>query len=414
MTAANKPRALIVHHSGLIGGAGRSLIDLCEGIAHEFDVTAMLPSNPPDLAQELLRLGIKHETFSVRMGKVPYYSGGENILHPRFWFYVMAIAVQWRFWRAEIRRRDPDVIIANSSVISWIGYVCGRHTSVLMVRETLRGRPGGVINRLLRRSRRRFDRVAYLSDHDRVRDGLVGAQTVIVRDAVHPRDYEDLTGAASAQSQLGLEPGYTHVLFMGGANRLKGMDVAVRALNFTASVDIRLIVAGRRPEQQRFFSTGRLFDSRVRFDRKILEEIRKHGLQSRVALLGTHTDVRPLLSACDFLVFPMNQPHQARPAFEIGFQRKPVVATKFDNISECVADDVNGLLFPRGDARALAHCFDRLAADAALRQRLGQSNFEHAMEYHQLDKVYRAFAADLLEILDHPPTSAAAQKENRG
>jgi glycosyltransferase involved in cell wall biosynthesis len=49
----------------------------------------------------------------------------------------------------------------------------------------------------------------------------------------------------------------------------------------------------------------------------------------------------------------------------------PVVASRLSGIPEIVRDGENGRLFPAGDATALADALGELAADPALRQRLG-------------------------------------------
>jgi glycosyltransferase involved in cell wall biosynthesis len=50
----------------------------------------------------------------------------------------------------------------------------------------------------------------------------------------------------------------------------------------------------------------------------------------------------------------------------------PVVASASGGIPELVEDGVSGFLLPPGDAAALAAALERLAADPALRRRLGR------------------------------------------
>jgi glycosyltransferase involved in cell wall biosynthesis len=64
----------------------------------------------------------------------------------------------------------------------------------------------------------------------------------------------------------------------------------------------------------------------------------------------------------------------------------PVLATSVGGVPELVADEVNGLLVPRGDAAALAAALTRLGSDATLRARLGR-------EAAALDRAPHAAAA---------------------
>ena len=76
-------------------------------------------------------------------------------------------------------------------------------------------------------------------------------------------------------------------------------------------------------------------------------------------------------------------------------QGRPVVVTNNGGQREYVIDGRNGLLVPPGNALALASALARLAADTALRQRLGQQakadfddhlNYEHF--YKQINSIY--------------------------
>jgi glycosyltransferase involved in cell wall biosynthesis len=75
----------------------------------------------------------------------------------------------------------------------------------------------------------------------------------------------------------------------------------------------------------------------------------------------------------------------------------PVVTTRIDAIPELVADGDNGLLVAPGDPAALADALARLAADPALRERLGAAGRETVGDRHRLDRqaerLLSAFAA---------------------
>jgi glycosyltransferase involved in cell wall biosynthesis len=58
----------------------------------------------------------------------------------------------------------------------------------------------------------------------------------------------------------------------------------------------------------------------------------------------------------------------------------PVVASRIGGIPEYVEDGQTGLLFPPGDAQALADCLRRLAADPELCRRMGRQARDRAVE----------------------------------
>lgn len=398
--SARRRKVLIIHHSGLLGGAGRSLEDVVCGLSSDFDITVHLPSRPNELCAYLLARGIEVATYDFRMAKVPYYSGGEPLWHPRFWFYVASIPRQWRYWRQLIQDESPDVIIVNSSVIAWVSLLASGRLSVLMVRETLRGRANSVANRLLRKLRERFSLVAYLSDYDRESDHLASAATALVPDAANPSDFGSTVDRAALRRQLALDESMRVGLFLGGSNPLKGLDLLLEAMPHVASIRLHVIVAGQAPRAGRRMLG--LVSPHRRFDRRVLKLLAQPAVRDRVTFVGVTENVAALYGASDFVVFPMLQPHQARPAFEAGFQGKPIVISDFPNIRACVEDDINGLTFEPGDPHALALRLERLADDDALASRLGLANLAHAMAMHDhevvFDKLRRLLRGSLDEL----------------
>jgi len=66
---------------------------------------------------------------------------------------------------------------------------------------------------------------------------------------------------------------------------------------------------------------------------------------------------------------------------EAGFHGKPVVGYRSGGAVEAVVDGETGLLVNEGDIPALADAFERLLADSALRQRLGEGGRRHAATF---------------------------------
>jgi glycosyltransferase involved in cell wall biosynthesis len=94
-------------------------------------------------------------------------------------------------------------------------------------------------------------------------------------------------------------------------------------------------------------------------------------LADRVHLLGTRRDLGNLLASSDLFVVPslwegLPLSLVLAPSAGLG-----VVSTAVAGIPEVVSDGATGLLVPPGDSRALGAALERLAADPALRQRLG-------------------------------------------
>jgi glycosyltransferase involved in cell wall biosynthesis len=73
----------------------------------------------------------------------------------------------------------------------------------------------------------------------------------------------------------------------------------------------------------------------------------------------------------------------------------PVVSTDISGIPELVDDQVNGLLAPPGDEKALAAAMARLLDDPALCERLGQSGRQSIVDTFDVNQNVLKFAATL-------------------
>lgn len=105
------------------------------------------------------------------------------------------------------------------------------------------------------------------------------------------------------------------------------------------------------------------------------------GVDRRVRFLGLMTDVRPALAAADALVLPSSYEAQGIVLLEAMAMGLPVVAADVGGVRHFVEEGRTGLRVPPGDAEALAAALSRLAADPALRRRLGEAGRIHAQGF---------------------------------
>ncbi|HET8786890.1 MAG TPA: glycosyltransferase [Candidatus Limnocylindrales bacterium] len=136
-------------------------------------------------------------------------------------------------------------------------------------------------------------------------------------------------------------------------------------------------------------------------DREALQaRIDEYGLRERVVLAGRMTTdaVAAELAAADVLVAPSvptkggkreGIPVVLMEAMSTGL---PVVASRLSGIPELVTDGVSGLLVPPGDDVALADALAALAADPALRRRLGMAGRDTVLREFDVDRNAAALA----------------------
>lgn len=121
------------------------------------------------------------------------------------------------------------------------------------------------------------------------------------------------------------------------------------------NTELRLAVAGEGPE------------------RGALEALATERLKDRAIFLGRVPDVNDFYAACDVFALPSHLEGFGLVYAEAAFHGIPSIGTNVGGCPDVVEDGQTGLLVAPGDAAALARALERLQADPALRQRLGEA-----------------------------------------
>lgn len=194
----------------------------------------------------------------------------------------------------------------------------------------------------------RADAVCYVSDALRRRAPIDTVSTVVYS-GIDPVDFPD--GGSPA-----VRPWAWRLLYVGRVDPDKGIETAVRALALLPR-DATLRVVGRGDDRER---------------RRLADLAASLGVGDRVAFSAAERrELVAVYRAADVVVFPpvWEEPFGLVP-IEAMASGTPVVATGTGGSAEYLVDGANALLFPVGDARALASAVERLASDAPLRDRL--------------------------------------------
>jgi glycosyltransferase involved in cell wall biosynthesis len=166
--------------------------------------------------------------------------------------------------------------------------------------------------------------------------------------------------------------------YVGGIYFSKGVHVLVRAFAHLADEPVELTVHGHLdwfPD----YVAGLQRDAR--------------GLPVRFAGPFEIRDVERVLAGLDVLVLPSvwyeNMPITIHEAHRHGI---PVVVSDLGGMAEAVAHGVTGLVFPRGDERALAAALRSLARDPELYDRLARSRPAVPTLESVVDRLERLYA----------------------
>jgi len=178
---------------------------------------------------------------------------------------------------------------------------------------------------------------------------------------------------AEARAALGLGSSDRILLFVGRIQRLKGLEILLRAFARLNDLDARLLIVGGQP--------GTTHESR--------EITRLHHLAARLGIAERTTFVGavaherlPLYyAAADATVMPSSYESFGLVAVESLACGTPVVATRVGGLTSIVRDGETGFLVPWRDAELFAERLRRVLEDEPLRQRLADHARESVLEY---------------------------------
>jgi glycosyltransferase involved in cell wall biosynthesis len=111
-------------------------------------------------------------------------------------------------------------------------------------------------------------------------------------------------------------------------------------------------------------------------------EAERLGLGGAILFTGWRHDLPDVYAALDVAVCCSINEGVPVALIEAGAAGRPVVATNVGGVSDLVADGVNGLLVPGGDAGALAGAIETLLTDRELAERMGQAGARIALAGH--------------------------------
>jgi glycosyltransferase involved in cell wall biosynthesis len=243
--------------------------------------------------------------------------------------------------------------------------------------------------RLLERRLARIS-TALIAVSPEVRDDLVGLgvapaeKFAVVRVGIGLEDRVsgDSNGRVETRRVMGIPPERFTVGWIGRMTAVKRTDdvlLAFRALR-ERGVDATLCMVGDGPDRDHV-------------------ERRAHelGIMRDTLFLGYQEAVAPYYAAFDAMVLSSGNEGTPVSAIEALAAGRPVVATRVGGVPDVVRDGEDGYLVETGAIDEIAAALERLAADPALRQRMGESGRARVLPRYSVgrliddvDRLYRS------------------------
>jgi glycosyltransferase involved in cell wall biosynthesis len=201
----------------------------------------------------------------------------------------------------------------------------------------------------------------------------------------------ELAARAHARAQLAIPEGRVFGLFVGRLVPEKNLPLLLDAMaQVPAAHRPLLLLAGDGPLRT-----------------ALAERIGALELGADVRLLGERRDAQGLMQLADFLVLPSREEGLSNVLLEAMAAGCAALTSDAGGNPELVEHEASGLLFPSGDAPALARALQRLCDDETLRTRLGAQARVHAQAAHSIATLVTTTEALYLRTLEDRTAGAA-------
>jgi len=193
--------------------------------------------------------------------------------------------------------------------------------------------------------------------------------SLVVPNGVNPEDF-----ARSDTVETGFGP---YVLAAGRLVPQKGFDTLIDAFAMSELAGLNLVVAGDGFERE-----------------ALVRRARDLGIADRVRFLGAveRTRLPALMRGARTFALPSRGEPFGIALLEAMAAGVPAVATNDGGVPEFATHDVNALLVPPDDARALSSALALLAGDPLLRERLAAEGVRtaHRLAWNEITSRYEA------------------------
>ena len=331
-------RVLHVNTHMNIGGIGQYIVSLAKALKQK-RVECFVASSGGELESELVKLDVRHMRLDM---------------NTKFEFGPKVFRSASRLTRI-IRDNKIDLIHAHTRVSQVASFLASRRTGIPYIATC-----HGYFNAKL--SRRLFDtwgeKVVAISDAVRghlEKDFNVDPRRVeVIYNGIDLKRFSNIFSTdqiARAKRSLGIQRGDV-IGTMGRLSSVKGQKFLVEAMKeiVSKSKDTWCLIIGSGHEEA-----------------ALMDLSRSLGLEDRIIFTGAAYMDIPLYLACmDIFVLPSIEEGLGLSLLEAMSLGRPCIASATGGIKDIVNDQVNGILTPVGDSRAIASAVLKILNDKVL------------------------------------------------
>lgn len=390
-------KILILHHFGGIGGGTISCLDVADMLIRCGHDVTLVAVNPCDYIYDKCRLlGIHMIDSKKPLVTLTYHRASSGWLKTCI-KYLLSIRY-FGYWTRLIKNVSPDLVLMNSSVQAPMNRILRKLgiKSVCFVRETFRSNGVAVLNNKLKRYIGMSDGVVFLTGFDMKSwcVDTVGPQCV-VPDIMNPVEKDVLP--LQIRKEYSIEDNIKIILYLGGLSAEKGAIDILKAYKnaLVTNSDLCLLLLGGKYEDflNMNFIKRILYHSTISYVKKcneLIDALKCSG--AKLFDIGLVGDISPWYECADIVVFPVKKVHQARPVYEAGYYKKPVIVPAYPNFDENVVNGYNGLTYMVDDYEDLSDKILQILSCDERRIQMGINNYDMYYKKHTMDVAIKALS----------------------
>ena len=193
----------------------------------------------------------------------------------------------------------------------------------------------------------------------------------IIPTGVELKDFNSLPPKGNFKSKYGISPDEKLILFLGRINKIKGLDLLIKAFNRIDNANVKLAIVGED----------------YGFKQELEQLILEFNLKDRIIFPGVLIDdaKKEVLVDCDLFVIPSRYESFGVSTLEAMACEKPIVMTKNNHIHNWI--EGNAGLTCEFNENQLAECIEKLLNNEELSKRFGKTGKKLINEKYNWDKI---------------------------
>lgn len=208
-----------------------------------------------------------------------------------------------------------------------------------------------------------------------IQRGIERNKTVLIYNAVDPKEFRWKKHAEAVRSELGIEDSYPVVAIFGNIKRWKGQDLAIKACGQLREKfpSIKCVLFGESREDDYFA--------------EIKESAMAGEMNGLVVFAGYRADVADCMNAADIIVHASTSPEPfGRVIIEAMTLGKSIIGSNAGAVPEIIENNISGLLFEPGNIEELVQKMEFILQHPDDALKFGHNAFQRVQKDFTIEK----------------------------